>query len=59
FEEDNNRRQALGRPRMPLDEHLLAALKHGLPECAGVAMGVDRLVMAVTAAPNIADVRAF
>ncbi len=59
FEEDNKRRQALGRPRMPLDEHLLAALRHGLPECAGVAMGVDRLVMAVTAAPDIASVRAF
>lgn len=59
FEQDNARRKALGRPRMPVDEHLLAALRHGLPECSGVAMGVDRLVMAATASPDIAEVLTF
>jgi lysyl-tRNA synthetase class 2 len=59
FEQDNARRKTLGRPRMPLDEHLLAALRQGLPECSGVAMGVDRLFMAATGSKDIAEVVAF
>ena len=43
----------------PLDEHLLAALQHGMPECAGVAMGLDRLLMMVMNTGSIADVLAF
>jgi elongation factor P--(R)-beta-lysine ligase len=46
FERDNQRRLELGRRAMPLDERFLAALEHGLPECSGVALGVDRLLMA-------------
>lgn len=45
FNHDNRRRQALGMPAMPIDADLLAALERGLPECAGVALGVDRLLM--------------
>ncbi|MGB0513836.1 MAG: amino acid--tRNA ligase-related protein, partial [Wenzhouxiangellaceae bacterium] len=45
FENDNQRREALGMPPMPIDDELLAALDKGLPECAGVALGVDRLLM--------------
>lgn len=59
FEQDNQRRRAAGLPAMPLDEHLLAALAHGLPDCAGVAVGVDRLLMALTGAARIDDVLAF
>jgi lysyl-tRNA synthetase class 2 len=43
----------------PVDENLLAALTHGMPECAGVAMGLDRLLMMVLGTDNIADVLAF
>ena len=40
-------------------EHLLAALAHGMPACAGVALGVDRLLMAMLGTDRIADVLAF
>lgn len=45
FEKDNQQRQSLNLPTKPVDELFLAALKHGLPDCAGVAMGLDRLFM--------------
>jgi lysyl-tRNA synthetase class 2 len=48
-----------GAPQPPLDEAFLAALAHGLPECAGVALGVDRLLMAMLGTDRIADVLAF
>jgi len=43
----------------PVDARLLAALDAGLPACAGVALGVDRLLMAMLETPRIADVLAF
>jgi len=45
FENDNELRVTMGLPRYPIDEHLLAALETGIPECAGVALGIDRLLM--------------
>jgi len=45
FDQDNRRRRALGRQAMPVDHSLIAALERGLPECSGVALGVDRLMM--------------
>jgi len=45
FETCARQRQALGRPVYPLDDAFLAALAHGMPPAAGVALGVDRLVM--------------
>jgi len=42
--------------RVPVDEDFLAALDRGLPDCAGVALGFDRLVMLATGAEKIADV---
>lgn len=59
FEAENARRRAAGEPEAPLDEALLAALAAGLPECAGVALGVDRLLMALTGADNLARVLPF
>ena len=50
-----NRVAAGGEP-IPVDEAFLAALKTGIPECAGIALGVDRLVMLATGAENIEDV---
>lgn len=44
-EEDNARRRAAGQGERSLDPRLLAAMRHGLPACSGVALGVDRLLM--------------
>lgn len=43
---------------MPLDEQLLAALDH-MPDCAGVALGFDRVVMLASGAKHIAEVMSF
>ncbi|WP_372383339.1 EF-P lysine aminoacylase EpmA [Xanthomonas sp. NCPPB 1068] len=58
FLRDNARRAARGLPQLPLDEELLAVLSQ-LPDCAGVAVGVDRLLMALRGTAQIADVLAF
>lgn len=59
FQHDGVVRQARGGGIPPMDEALLAALRAGLPACAGVALGVDRLLMAMLDTPRIADVLAF
>jgi lysyl-tRNA synthetase class 2 len=59
FGRDLDTRAARGAPGLPLDERLLAALAAGLPDCAGVALGVDRLLMAMLETPRISDVLAF
>ena len=59
FESEIAARQKLGRPFGPLDESLIAALDAGLPPCAGVAVGVERLHMALAKTNNIADVVTF
>ncbi|WP_372390784.1 EF-P lysine aminoacylase EpmA [Xanthomonas sp. NCPPB 3582] len=58
FQRDNAVRAARGLPQLPLDEPLLAVLSQ-LPDCAGVAVGVDRLLMALRGTTQIADVLAF
>ncbi len=52
-------RAALGKTVYPMDEAFLAALERGLPPCAGIALGVDRLIMLLTGSARIDDVRAF
>lgn len=59
FESDNARRIAHGLPPMPIDEQLLAALAHGLPPCAGVALGIERLLMLAGGYSHISEVIAF
>jgi lysyl-tRNA synthetase class 2 len=59
FARENAARRALGLPVMPMDEHLLDALEAGLPDCAGVALGFDRLVMLAAGKDSIQEVIAF
>ena len=57
FEADRARRRALGGQEWPLDEDFLAALAHGLPPCAGIALGFDRLAMIASGADRIGQVQ--
>lgn len=59
FTHDLALRGARGQVRPPLDENLLAALQSGLPDCAGVALGFDRLVAIALGADRLADAMAF
>lgn len=58
FEHDNARRRERGLREMPIDEQLLAVLGR-MPDCAGVAMGIERLLMCLAGTDRIADVLAF
>jgi lysyl-tRNA synthetase class 2 len=46
-------------PQHPIDQNLIEALKVGMPDCSGVALGVDRLVMLALGAETLAEVIAF
>lgn len=59
FENDLCSRTQQGFPCVPIDEHLLAALTHGFPDCAGVALGIDRLLMLMSKTNKISDVISF
>jgi lysyl-tRNA synthetase class 2 len=59
FDHDLQRRRERGDAQPPRDDRLLEALASGFPACAGVAMGVDRLMMAMLGTTRIADVLAF
>lgn len=59
LEQVNAARVAGGRPALPMPESLLAALESGVPDCTGVALGFDRLVMLAAGASSIGEVMAF
>ncbi|MDQ2076468.1 EF-P lysine aminoacylase EpmA [Marinimicrobium sp. ABcell2] len=59
FEADLARRSLENLPVYPSDQKLLQALEYGLPDSAGVALGVDRLLMCITGAGTIGEVIAF
>ncbi|WP_243645756.1 EF-P lysine aminoacylase EpmA [Reinekea marinisedimentorum] len=59
FEEEAHLRAAMGVQKPVIDHNFLAALEHGLPDCAGVALGVDRLVMVLLGQADIGGVMAF
>lgn len=58
FEQDNAQRHALGLPIMPIDEYLLKALP-AMPPCAGIALGLDRLLMIAMQRTSLHQVLAF
>ena len=58
FQRDNARRRERGLREMPIDEQLLAVLGK-MPDCAGVALGIERLLMCLAATDRIGDVLAF
>lgn len=59
FDADLALRHATGKPSVPIDKNLLAAMDVGLPACSGVALGVDRLLMQLLGANDIAAVMPF
>ncbi|MEM7403509.1 MAG: EF-P lysine aminoacylase EpmA [Myxococcota bacterium] len=58
FEQDNIKRQRMGKPILPLDEAFLRDLQH-LPPCVGVAVGFDRLLMLQNGHNTLRDVTVF
>ena len=59
FAEDLKARSAANKPVVEVDNHFMDALAQGLPSCAGVALGVDRLLMQLQGAESIAQVMPF
>ena len=59
FAQDNLERRQLNLPEIPPDKYLLAAMRHGLPVCSGVAVGLDRLLMLKVGESAIEKVLSF
>ncbi|KGJ94503.1 elongation factor P--(R)-beta-lysine ligase [Colwellia psychrerythraea] len=59
FEQDNAKREQQGLAVKPIDGNFIAALNHGLPQCSGVALGIDRLVMLALDIQEISKVQSF
>lgn len=59
FASDNQRRLSNDLPAMPVDEMLLAALAEGLPDCSGVAVGIDRVLLVASSESDISATLSF
>jgi lysyl-tRNA synthetase class 2 len=59
FRDDNKQRLNQAKPEMPIDNNLLAAMKAGMPECSGVALGFDRILMLALNKTDIQSVQSF
>ena len=59
FQQDQLKRKENNQQGIPADHYLIDALKHGLPDCAGVAVGLDRLLMVLSGVAHINEVLTF
>jgi len=59
FMADNEQRQKLGKSTLPIDDAFLNALETGLPNCSGVAVGLDRLLMLKMGYDKLSQVMPF
>lgn len=59
FQKDNAIRAEQGKALAGIDNLLLQALEHGLPRCAGVALGIDRLLALALGQPSLSTCMAF
>ena len=59
FEQDLKNRESEGRDNVPLDKKFLKSIEQGIPECSGMALGIDRLIMWLCCTDNIQDVMCF
>ena len=59
FQKDNDQRRKLGKATVNSDQRLLDALRHGLPDCSGVAVGFDRVIMIKAGVKSISNVMSF
>jgi len=59
FQDERSMRRRLGRPDIEPDARYLAALEAGLPDCSGVAIGFDRIVLLASGVKSLAQVVAF
>lgn len=59
FEQDNQLRRHQDKPQIPIDENLLSAMQTGLPQCSGVALGLDRFMMLQMNVEQISQVQSI
>ncbi len=59
FNRELDRRRREGKKHLTIDDHYISALAEGIPPGAGMALGIDRLVMALTGAQTLSDVQPF
>lgn len=59
FDKDNSIRERSGREAVPIDDELLQSFDLGVPPSGGIALGLERLFMALYKIPDIGDVRPF
>ena len=59
FARELNHRKHSGRSPVSLDERYIQALEQGIPPGAGMALGIDRLVLVLTQSDSLAEVQAF
>lgn len=59
FNAEMSARKMKGLPVFPVDNHFVAALNHGLPDCSGVAVGLDRVLMLMTRSSSLDQVMSF